>query len=254
MDGVKVLDLGHGIPPAHSGRLMACFGAEVIKVEPLDGDPLRMSGPFPSDLPHTETSGLFQYLNVNKKGITLNLYSRRGRKLLMALLSWADIVVEGLGAGVMDDLGLTYEVMETVNPALVVVSITPFGQSGPYKDYKSYEIQPYAFGGPMYFTGQPEREPVNSANNVSDLHTGLAAASAGMVAFHRAESSGVGGLYRPCRSGGAAGQHRPPGCEAAGVLVYRCCRGSEPGPYGHWVGALSVQGWLREPAWWGVWF
>ena len=192
LDGVKVLDLSHGIPPAHAGKLMACFGAEVIKVEPLDGDPLRRSGPFPCDLPHSETSGLFQYLNVNKKGITLNLYSRQGRRLLITLLSWADIVVEGLGAGVMDDLGLTYEAMEAVNPTLVVVSITPFGQSGPYKDYKSYEIQLYAFGGPMYFTGQPEREPVNSANNVSDLHTGLATAAAGMVAFHRAESSGVG--------------------------------------------------------------
>ena len=122
-------------------------------MEPLDGDPLRRSGPFPSDLLHPETSGLFQYLNVNKKGVTLNLNSSHGRKLLMALLSWADIVIEGLGAGVMDDLGVTYEAMEAVNPALVAVSITPFGQSGPYKDYKSYEIQPYAFGGPMYFTG-----------------------------------------------------------------------------------------------------
>ena len=192
LDGVHVLDLGHGIPPAHSGKLMACFGAEVIKVEPLDGDLLRRLGPFPSDLPHSETSGLFQYLNVNKKGVTLNLKSGHGRKLLMALLSWADILVEGLGAGALDDLGFPYEAMEAVNPALVVVSITPFGQSGPYKDYKSYEIQPYAFGGPMYFTGQPEREPVNSANNVVDLHTGLAAAAAGMVAFRRAEASGVG--------------------------------------------------------------
>ena len=192
LDGVKVLDLGHGIPPAHSGRLLACFGAEVIKVESVDGDPLRRSGPFSNDIPHLETSGLFQYLNVNKKGVTLNLNSMHGRRLLMALLSWADIVVEGLGAGVMDNLGLTYKAMEAINPALVVVSITPFGQTGPYKDYKSYEIQPYAFGGPMYFTGQPEREPVNAANNVSDLHTGLAAASAGMVGFHRAESSGVG--------------------------------------------------------------
>ena len=125
----------------------------------------------------------------------------------------------------MDGLGLTYEAMEAVNPALVAVSITPFGQSGPYKDYKSYEIQPYAFGGPMYFTGQPEREPVNSANNVSDLHTGLAAASAGMVAFHRAESSGVGDYIDLAAVGSAAGQHRPPGGEAAGVLVYRCGRG-----------------------------
>ena len=92
----------------------------------------------------------------------------------------------------MDGLGLSYEEMEKVNPALVVVSITPFGQSGPYKHYRSHEIQPYAFGGPMYFTGNPEREPVNAANNVSDLHTGLAAATAGMVAFHRAEATGEG--------------------------------------------------------------
>ena len=192
LDGVKVLDLGHGIPLAQASKLMACFGAEVIKVEPSDGDPLRRSGPFPSDLPHSETSGLFQYLNVNKKGITLNLNSGHGRKLLMALLSWADILVEGLGAGVLDGLGFTYEEIEAANPALVAVSITPFGQSGPYRDYKSHEIQPYAFGGPMYFTGQPEREPVNSSNNVVDLHTGLAAAAAGMVAFRRAEASGVG--------------------------------------------------------------
>ena len=192
LDGVKVLDLGHGIPPAHSGKLMACFGAEVIKVEPLDGDPLRRSGPFSGDLPHSETSGLFQYLNINKKGVTLNLDSGHGQKVFRGLLSWADILVEGLGAGVLDGLGFPYEEIEAANPALVAVSITPFGQSGPYRDYKSHEIQPYAFGGPMYFTGQPEREPVNSANNVVDLHTGLAAAAAGMVAFRRAEASGVG--------------------------------------------------------------
>jgi len=192
MEGVRVLDLGLGIPPANATKLLGCFGAEVIKVEPLDGDPLRMSGPFLGDIPNSETSGLFQYLNVNKKGITLNLESGRGRRILKDLLGWADIVVEGRGAGVMDGLGLTYEELEKVNPALVAVSITPFGQSGPYKNYKSYEIQPYAFGGPMYFTGNPEREPVNAANNVSDLHTGLAAASAGMVAFHRAEATGEG--------------------------------------------------------------
>ena len=192
MEGVKALDLGIGIPPANATRLLGCFGAEVIKVEPSHGDPLRMSGPFLGDIPNPETSGLFQYLNVNKKGITLNLESGRGRRVLKDLLRWADMVVEGRGAGVMDGLGLTYEEMERVNPALVAVSITPFGQSGPYKDYKSYEIQPYAFGGPMYFTGNPEREPVNAANNVSDLHTGLAAATAGMVAFHRAEATGEG--------------------------------------------------------------
>ena len=192
MEGVKVLDLGVGIPPANATRLLGCFGAEVIKVEPQGGDPLRMSGPFLDDIPNPETSGLFQYLNVNKKGITLNLESGRGRRILKDLLCWADMVVEGRGAGVMDGLGLTYEEMERVNPVLVVVSITPFGQSGPYKDHKAYEIQPYAFGGPMYFTGNPDREPVNAANNVSDLHTGLAAASAGMVALHKAEATGEG--------------------------------------------------------------
>lgn len=192
MEGVKTLDLGVGIPPANAARLLACFGAEVIKVEPPDGDSLRMSGPFPGDIPNPETGGLFQYLNVNKKGATLNLDSGQGRSIFKELLSWADIVVEGRGAGVMDRLGLTYEEMEKVNPALVAVSITPFGQSGPYKDFKSCEIQPYAFGGPMYFTGNPDREPVNAANNVSDLHTGLAAATAGMVAFHRAETTGEG--------------------------------------------------------------
>ena len=192
MEGVKALDLGLGISPANATRLLACFGAEVIKVEPPNGDRLRMSGPFLGDMPHPETSGLFQYLNVNKKGVTLSLDSGQGRDIFKELLSWADIVVEGRGAGVMDGLGLTYEEMEKVNPALVAVSITPFGQSGPYKRYKSYEIQPYAFGGPMYFTGNPEREPVNAANNVSDLHTGLAAATAAMVAFHRAEATGEG--------------------------------------------------------------
>lgn len=192
MEGVKVLDLGIGIPPANATRLLGCFGAEVIKVEPPGGDPLRMSAPFLGDVPNPETSGLFQYLNVNKRGVTLNLESGRGRRILKSLLSWADLVVEGWGAGVLDGLDLSYGEMERVNPALVAVSITPFGQSGPYKYHKSFEIQPYAFGGPMYFTGNPARQPVNAASNVSDLHTGLAAASAGMVALHRAESTGEG--------------------------------------------------------------
>jgi len=91
---VRVLDLGTDVPGPYCAKLLADYGADVIKVEPLEGDPSRRTGPFPDDLPHPDTSGLFLYLNANKRGITLDYSTRSGRMLLDKLIGWADMVIE----------------------------------------------------------------------------------------------------------------------------------------------------------------
>ncbi len=192
LSGVLVLDLSQGVPGPYCTKLLADYGAEVIKVEPPAGDCSRRAGPFHNDRPHPEGSGLFLHLNTNKRSITLNPGTAAGLKILKELAGRADILVESLGPGALDDLGLPFQVLEALNPGLVVTSITDFGQTGPYRDYKAYEVQTYAMGGPMYSTGFPDREPVKTSNNVSRYHTGSAAAVATMMALYRAEMTGRG--------------------------------------------------------------
>ena len=143
--GVKVLDLSHYIAGPYCTRILAGFGADVTKVEkPGEGDPARSMRPFLNDEPGLERSGLFLYLNSNKKSITLNLKSSTGVKIFKELVKDADIVVESFSPGVMERLGLNYEALEEINPRLVMTSVSNFGQTGPYRDYKSSHLLPLA--------------------------------------------------------------------------------------------------------------
>ena len=115
-------------------RLLADFGADVIKVERLgSGDYARSLGPFPNDVPHPEKSGLFLFLNTNKRGITLDLKSDEGIEALKQLVKDADILVESFRPGVMASLGLDYDTLKDINPDLVMTSVSNFGQTGPYR-------------------------------------------------------------------------------------------------------------------------
>ncbi|TET12866.1 MAG: CoA transferase [Dehalococcoidia bacterium] len=193
LSDVKVLDLTWHIAGPYCTKLLAGYGAEVVKVErPGEGDPARRMGPFFKDDPHPEKSGLFLHLNTNKKGITLNLKSATGKKILKALVSDADILVESFSPRVMPSLGLDYQTLEQINPKLVMVSISNFGQSGPYRDFRASEIVEYAMGGEMYSTGIADREPLKLGGNVTQYQAGTVAAVATMGALYGAECQEVG--------------------------------------------------------------
>ena len=193
LSDVKILDLTWHIAGPYCTKLFADYGADVIKVErPGKGDPARLMGPFHRDDPHPEKSGLFLHLNTNKRGITLNLKSETGRKILRDLARDVDVLVESFSPGVMPGLGLEYETLEGTNPGLVMTSISNFGQTGPYRDFKASELIIYGMGGAMCSTGVGECEPVKKGMNVIQYQGGTMAATATMIALYGAQAQGIG--------------------------------------------------------------
>lgn len=193
LDGLKVVEYGSFISAPYCAKLMADLGAEVIKIEdPGAGDESRRYGPFPDDVPHLERSGLFLYLNSNKLGITLNLRSATGRKILKGLLSEADVFVENSAPGLMAELGLDHEALKEINPGLIVTSITPFGQTGPYAQYKGYALNTAALGGQCMRTGEPSRPPLAPALSQSHYQSGSMGAAATMGAVFSRMATGLG--------------------------------------------------------------
>ena len=132
LDGVKVLDLTHHISGPYCTKLLADFGAEVLKIERPGGDPTRRMAPFYHDEVEPEKSLVFAYLNTNKKSVTLNLKSEKGIQVLKSLIEESDVLVENFSPRVMSSLGLDYESLQEINPGLVMTSISNFGQTGPY--------------------------------------------------------------------------------------------------------------------------
>ena len=135
---ITVLDLTHHIAGPYCTKLLATYGAEVIKIErPGTGDPARQAGPFPGDVPHPEKSGLFLHLNTNKQSVTINLQHARGQALVRELVKRVDVVVENFAPRVLSTFGLSYADLEPLNPRLVLTSISNFGQTGPYRDRRA---------------------------------------------------------------------------------------------------------------------
>ena len=193
LSGLRVLDISENVSGPYCARLLSDCGADVIKVErPPAGDPGRLAGPFPHDRPDPEQSGLFLCLNGGKKGITLNLESGRGAELLRELAGQADILVENFKPGTMADLGLDYGTLQGVNPALIMVSISWFGQSGPYRDWNGGDMVAQATGGLMWLTGEPEREPLMLPLEQAQYQAGLNAAVAAMCALYSRDEGGGG--------------------------------------------------------------
>jgi crotonobetainyl-CoA:carnitine CoA-transferase CaiB-like acyl-CoA transferase len=193
LSDVKVLDLTWYIAGSYCTKLLADYGADVIKVESLpDGDPARKMKPFFGDDPHPEKSGLFLLLNTNKRSITLNLKSDWGRKVIKELVRGVDILVESFSPRVMPSLGLDYESLEKINPKLVMTSISNFGQTGPYRDFKASELIIYGMGGAMFCNGLPEREPLKEGLTVNLFQGGNMAAVATMMAFYASRLQGIG--------------------------------------------------------------
>ena len=193
LSDVKVLDLTWYIAGPYCTKLLADYGADVIKVErPGSGDPARSLGPFLGDDPHPEKSGLFLHLNTNKRSITLNLKSEMGKKIFKELVKEADILLESFSPRVMPSLGLSYEELEKINPRLVMTSISNFGQTGPYRDFRLSELVLSAMGTAMYIQGVPEREPVKIGGTVIQFQVGNIAAVATIFALYGSEVRGIG--------------------------------------------------------------
>ena len=193
LTGIRVLDLGSGISGPWCAKILADYGAEVIKVEPPGyGDAARRMGPFAGDDPDPEKSLTFLYLNTNKKGVTLDPSSATGRKLLDRLLADADVLVDNNPPAQAKEMGLDYQSLSAVNPRLVVTSITPFGQTGPYRDFQAPDIVTYALSGLMYHSGDSDKEPLRSVLDQSFYVAGANAAAATQVALFARLSSGEG--------------------------------------------------------------
>jgi len=198
LDGLKVLEYCQMISGPYCGKLLADLGAEVIKIEePSAGDVARTRGPFPTDAPHPEKSGLFLYLNTNKLGVTLNLGTASGRELFRRLAEQADVLLEDRPPGEMAKLGLDYASLSAINPRLIVTSITPFGQTGPYRDYKSYHLNLYHASGhsSFFYVAPRERRKeslVVAGGGVGDYDGGLSAAVATLAALFARLATGQG--------------------------------------------------------------
>jgi len=191
--GLKVIEWAGFIAGPYCGKLLADMGAEVIKIEkPGVGDEARQRGPFPGNTPDPEKSGLFLYLNCNKLGITLDVETATGKKILQDLLKSADILIEDHYPAELAEMGLDYASVQQVNPALIMVSITAFGQTGPYKDYKGYAINASAVGGQSVCAGAQGREPLTPPLCLGHYQSGATAATAAMAALFARDSTGKG--------------------------------------------------------------
>src|SRR4030042_330019 len=197
LTGVKVLEYAGFVAAPYCAKLLADLGAEVVKIEkPVICDEARKWGPFPKDVPHSEKSGLFLYLNTNKVGITLNLETYTGREIFKKLVNSADILIEDNRPEVMRESGLDYQSLQAINRKLIMASITPFGQSGPYSNYKAYYLNTYQSCMLGYLTpigsSRTERSPLKIGGFVGEYACGLSAAVATLGSLHSQRLSGNG--------------------------------------------------------------
>lgn len=190
---LKVLDLSHYVAGPYCTRLLAGYGAEVIKVERVGtGDRLRQHKPFVEGKSGLERSIPFHWLNGGKQSITLNLKDSQALDMLSPLIKAADILVENFSPGVMARLGLNYEAIKQINPRIVMASISNFGQSGPYRDYRAEEIVLYAMSGGMSLTGDRDKPPLNSGTLITQYTAGMHAYIGILMAVHRRGIEGDG--------------------------------------------------------------
>ncbi len=194
LEGVTVLDATHYVAGPFCTKLLAESGAEVIKVErPKVGDPYRSIPPFLRNSPDIESSAPFFYLNTGKKSVTINLKQGVGREIFRNLVKHSDILVENFSPRVMPSLGLDYIHLKEINPQLVMVSISNFGQVGPYKDWKSSELVTFAISGVSYSAyGLPGCQPIKPYGSVAQHMAGLFGAVSAMIAYYYRKQATLG--------------------------------------------------------------
>ena len=178
--GVKVIELGGLIAGPYAASLFAQFGADVIKVEaPGEGDPLRRWRKL-----HNGTSLWWYSLSRNKKSVTLNLKSEKGRRIVRSLIEKADVVIENFRPGTLEAWGLGWEELSRLNPGLVLVRISGYGQDGPYRDKPGFAAIAEAVGGLRYLMGYPDRAPVRAGVSLGDTLAALYAVIGALIALH----------------------------------------------------------------------
>lgn len=191
--GIKVVDFSQVVSASFCAKLFADFGADVIKVELPSGDAARNMGPFPHDEPHPEKSGLYFINNTNKRGITCDVTSVEGKALFLRLLEWADVLIENYLPKQMKTWGLDYDSIRAFNENLVVISITPFGQTGPYSDWNGYDLNAYHLtGASSRYCGRPEEAPLEHGTFSADYFGAVTGATWGMAAVYGREVVGGG--------------------------------------------------------------
>jgi crotonobetainyl-CoA:carnitine CoA-transferase CaiB-like acyl-CoA transferase len=185
--GYTVIELCSTIAGPACSRLLADFGAEVIKIEPADGDPVRNMGSHDGNVSLYATSIL-----RNKQSVSINLRTPQGQSLVRKLIAQADIVVENFRPGTLERLGLDYASLSKDNPGLVMVRISGYGQTGPYKDRPGYGVTCEAIAGVRHMTGDPDRPPARVALAVTDEHTAVFAAFGALMAILQRQKTGKG--------------------------------------------------------------
>jgi formyl-CoA transferase len=188
LEGIRVLDLTQYEAGPSCTQMLAWLGADVIKIEPPGGEPGRTAL---SDK-RGEDAWFFLLLNSCKKGVTLNLKTPRGRAIFEELAKTADVVVENMGPGAMDRLGLGYEALRSLNPRIISASVKGFGSTGPYADYKSFEWIAQAMAGAMSMTGSPDGPPTRAIGGLADTGAGLHTAIGILAAIIQRQATGLG--------------------------------------------------------------
>lgn len=238
LTGIRVLELGEGVSAAFTAKLFADYGAEVIKVEcvrppcasnPTEtrsaGDITRSWGPFPGDAPDPEKSGTFFFLNTNKRGITLDFTCNKGRELLLRLVAEADVLIENYLPKQMREWGLDWDSLEKINPKLVMISITPFGQTGPYANWKGYDLNAFHLSATgTRYCGVPDKAPLEHGTFSAEFFGAYCAVTWGLAA--------VIGRDLVAQSGGGGGQHIDVSCAEAVAALF--------------VGAQNIGGYAQD--------
>lgn len=191
--GYRVVDLTVDLAGPFCTKLLANYGADVIKVEPPGrGDPARRIAPFAGDLPGHERSLLFYYLNCDKRGVTLDLSTATGRSVFRGLVDSADVVVESVTPGTLGELGLGFETLAEWRPGIVLTSITGFGQTGPYQDYASSHIVQCGYGAWNHGVGDPDGEPLQCGGWLTHYVAGATGSLATLAALWHRDATGEG--------------------------------------------------------------
>ena len=191
LNGLRVLDLT-GRQGGYCGLLLANLGAEVILVEPPGGDPMRVQGPFKDDVAHPDGSLSFAAYHTNKRGIIVDLENSADRETFLNLARGADVLLEDKPVGYLDKLGLGFSELRAINSTLVFTSITAFGNTGPYRDFKGSSMVNFAMGGLMNLCGHPGRAPLMGPCDVAAHLGSVHAAFATLVALFNRRGTGRG--------------------------------------------------------------
>jgi crotonobetainyl-CoA:carnitine CoA-transferase CaiB-like acyl-CoA transferase len=198
LTGVKVIELATMVAGPYCGKMLADLGADVIKIEPPQGDPSRECGPFPTSGPHPERSAMFLYLNTSKRGITLNPDVIEGLEALKRLIQWTDILIDSSPPERLEGLGLGWETLTGLNRAMIYTSITPYGRTGPRAGVKGDELTLIHAGGLGNLlptrSVDVDRAPIKMGGYPVGYHGGITAALATMAALLSQKNTGRGRL------------------------------------------------------------